>query len=364
MAKDILSLARNQLSKRHFSSAIKLLNGREEIYEDNAEFYILLGIAYLYTGDAGTASSYFQRARRITVTNVTLLLGQAAVFLRRGLTDRALDYYLEVLDQDPGNKVAHNAMEFIRKEGDYNTICKMADTGELEKYYPPLGVNPNTIAVIVGSIVGFVIGVGIALTIMVTRPKVDYGRMDLSSFELTKEDSKNAVAADLSKVKVTYFLSSHEITQGYDAALKYFRTHRDNMAQIEINRLLHSNASDIVKEKAALLQEYLEEPGFDTITDVVDVKTAEKEPELYENCYVVWGGRVSNVTEYDEKYYCRFLVGYENMKNVDSVVDLHFDYIPHIESDQALKVLGRLHLTGDALSLQGIAVYQSVKGGL
>ena len=63
--------------------------GEKEIYEDNYEFYLTLGIACLYVGDIGAASSYFQLARRIKLTDTRLLMGQAAIFLRRGDTARA-----------------------------------------------------------------------------------------------------------------------------------------------------------------------------------------------------------------------------------------------------------------------------------
>jgi len=366
MAKDVLSAAWKEISRRHFSAGIKMLLAREEIYEDNAEYYIMLGTAFLYSGDAGTAAGYYQRARRITVTNVTLLLGQAAIYLRRGLTDRALDYYLEVLDQEPGNKTAKKAMEFIRTTGEYETICKWADTGKLEEFYPPLGVNSNKVILWCATAFGFVLGVCIAVLFIMNRPKVDYNRAasEMQKLVLSKSDEKNALATDLSQGSYNFILSAKEVTDSYNEALKYFQLHRDNMCQVEINRVLVSNASDAIKEKAKLLQDYLDEPSFDTITDVFTAAQISKEPSLYTDCYVVWGGRVSNVFESENSYSCRFLVGYEDMKNVDAVVQLDFDYLPRIEPDQGLKVLGKIEKDGSGFKLKGLAVYQTLKNGL
>ena len=104
MAQDVLSVAWKFMRKRQFATAIKLLEGRAETYEDNFEYYLITGIACLYVGDFGAAGSYFQRARRIKITDTRLLLGQAAIYLRRGDTDRALQYYLEIKENDASNK--------------------------------------------------------------------------------------------------------------------------------------------------------------------------------------------------------------------------------------------------------------------
>ena len=86
MAKDALSLAWQDMRRRRFATAIKRLEAKKEIYEENFEYYLTLGIACLYVGDIGASSSYFQLARRIKLTDTRLLLGQAAIFLRRGDT--------------------------------------------------------------------------------------------------------------------------------------------------------------------------------------------------------------------------------------------------------------------------------------
>ena len=68
----------------------------------------------MYIGDFGSASYNLQQARKIKMSDVRLLLGQAIIFLRRGDTKKALEYYLEVKDNEPANKIADDAIEFIR----------------------------------------------------------------------------------------------------------------------------------------------------------------------------------------------------------------------------------------------------------
>ena len=165
MAKDALTLAQQDMRRRHFATAIKRLEVRADIYHGNFEYYLTLGIACLYVGDVGAASSYFQMARRIKLTDTRLLLGQAAIFLRRGDTARALQYYLEIKDLDPLNKTAEQAIEFIRVHGNYDTICRWVDTGRIEQFYPPIGVNPDKIMALVLPVLACLVGVVVAVTI-------------------------------------------------------------------------------------------------------------------------------------------------------------------------------------------------------
>ena len=69
MVQDVLTIAWKFMRRRKFATAIKLLEAREETYEGNFEYYLLLGITCLYVGDIGSAVTYFQRARQIKIND-------------------------------------------------------------------------------------------------------------------------------------------------------------------------------------------------------------------------------------------------------------------------------------------------------
>ncbi|MCQ2572355.1 MAG: hypothetical protein MJ182_00485 [Treponema sp.] len=361
MAKDILHQARKEMARRHFGQAIKILESGAEIYQENADYYILLGTACLYAGDVGTSYAYYQKARKINLTNVTLLLGQAAIFLRRGDTEKAINYYIEVLENEPGNKTARDAMEFIRVHGDYTTICRWVDTGRIEQFFPKIGVNPDKILYGTVLAVFCIAGSLFALSFAGRKTKNITGpRMDLSSIQLTQEEKTNSQNKDLSSVTCHYILSEKEITSSYEKALKYFQENDDNHAQIEINRILNSNASLPIRQKANILMGYLSVPGFDNLIYSPDFKVVEKDPDLYLDCYVIWSGRVSDVIESESSYEARFLIGYDTMKNLDGIITVKFSSKIFIESDKPVKILGKLIKEDGNLILSGRSVYQSV----
>lgn len=363
MAKDAIGIAEYLMRRRQFDKAIDILEVRAAYYEGNLRYFVLLGTAYLYTGDTGSATVNFQKARGISLTDINLLLGQAAIFLRRGDTDRAINYYMDILDKDPSNKTAFKAMEFIRTHGDFDTICKWNDSGKLKKFYPPLGFNPNRVWDFVFPVLACALGFFIVFKAVNFKGRPLFQaerRTDLSAFNLSIDERASAQESDLSSGAYRYILSAKEINSSYEKALKYFQGYSDNLSQIEINRILNSNASLVIKRKARALMGYLESPSFDTIKDSPSFEDVESESPLYLDCWVSWSGRISNVVRTETSFECDFLVGYETMEKLEGIVRLRFAFPPDVVLDKPVSVLAKISSDGGKLLLEGKSVYQSV----
>ncbi len=362
MAKDALSLAWQDMRRRHFAVAISRLEAKAEIYEDNLEYYLTLGIACLYAGDIGASSSYFQQARKISVTDTRLLLGQAAIYLRRGDTARALQYYLDIKENDPMNKTADEAMEFIRLYGgNYDNICRYVDTGKIEQFYPPLGTNPDKIALITVAGLAFILGCLLTVVFFPKGQQTNGPRANLSALELSSDEKADAKEKDLSTQSYKFVLSNKEINKRYNNALQFFQAHRDNAAQVEVNVILNSDASLSIKKKARLLMGYFEIPDFDSISDVPSFSDVAADPAVYLDCWVNWGGKISNAVTYEDgSYSCDLLVGDENLSHYEGTVRVRFESAPSVDVSKPLKLLGKIVLEDGSICLRGRAVYQSV----
>ena len=361
MAKDVLSLAWHDMRCRHFATAIKRLESRADVYEENFEYYLALGVACLYVGDIGASSSYFQMARKIKLTDTRLLLGQAAIFLRRGDTARALQYYLEILENDPQNKVAASAMEFIRVHGDYDTICRWADTGRIEQFYPPLGINPEKIRFVCIITAACIAGCVFAFSLLNSQKKYTQIRQDLTVLELSDDEKSEATEKDLSTQSFKFVFSTKEITKRYQNALNFFQNHKDNAAQIEVNYILNSNASLSIKKKAAILMTYFEIPDFDSISDVPSFSDVQKKDFLYLDCWVDWGGKISNVVRYESGgFSCDLLVGDESLSRYEGTVTVYFESEPQIDVNRYVRIIAKISMQDGKIILKGRSVYQSV----
>jgi hypothetical protein len=327
--RNTLIIAQNLLRRRKFSDAITLLDSRREIYRDSFSYYLTIAIAYLYLGDIGNARSYFQRASSIDDSDVNLLLGQAVIYLRNGDTDKALAYYLDVLDNDPTNPVAKNAMAFIQKNSDFETISAWVDDGRIEQFYPPLGVNPDVMCI--GAILGFLLAAALLIVIIVPRSLKTYGNKNThklyqaigyENFELSATEIAEAKNAAESGAKpIDYYDNLYNnITK--NLLDSYRKGISDNKAQIEYNRLmLDPSAPETLKTKASMLiGVHIKEPSFNEFfkgykdyksfaEKMHDAEAAEGNftidqvidgGELYRNCWVVWGGRLSAISVGDD----------------------------------------------------------------
>ena len=344
--KSAIDRARYLMRCRNFASAIQVLNEKRQVYEESFDYNYTLGLAFLYAGDAGSAAQSFEAARKIKINDANLLLAQAAIHLRRGNTERAVQYYLDILDLDPQNQGAKRALEFVRVHGDYEEICRWVDDGRIELYYPPLGANPKKIkafaaALLLGALAG-------ALTVRLW-PK-DFSksdRADLSSLTLSVEDKSNSAA----------------VRKAYNQALQYFEERRDNAAQREVNKILNSSASEGLKQKARALTSYFETPGFDSLKDNFSYQDVAQNSALYLDCYVDWSGRASNLVEGENSLSFDLLVGYEDLKSVDGIVRVDFGFLPErgLDPEKPVRVLGRVSTDGGKIVLKGRSLYQSVK---
>jgi tetratricopeptide (TPR) repeat protein len=360
-AYSVLHRARKLLNARRFPKVIaelepqlfefRQLGDSPEVFE----YYYLLGTACLYSGDIGGADTYYKNAWQKNHKDPNLLNARAVLFLRSNNTDRAVECYLEVLDIQPSNKIASKALEFIKLHGDGVTILEWVRNGKIKQFFPPLGVNPSIIRVSIGVLAAAVLVLFSPLylpqitdyiTSVSSGARVISGkRADLSSFALTADEAKQ----------------TREITSSYNNAQKLVQAYRDNAAQLEINRILNSDAApSSIKQKARLLAGYLTEPTFDSFNmeDNYSYKTVADNPALYTDCWVRWQGKVANAVTDAAGTQCNFLVGYDTLQVIDGIVILSFDKATDIDPALPVEVLAKIVFTDGKLSLQGKSLYQ------
>ncbi|MBE6344285.1 MAG: tetratricopeptide repeat protein [Spirochaetaceae bacterium] len=361
-SQNVLKKAKKLLNSRKFSEVIMLLQGCESDYSYSVDYYYLFGTACMYLGDIGGASKKFNEARKISVIDTRVLLAQAVIFLRRGDVPRAIEYYLDILDKDPLNKTAIEAMEFIKTQGTPDVISQWVSSGKIKKFYPALGINPVIPRTIFGITAFLAISItGLCFWIQYQKTK-PLPRGDLTPYVLTVDERNNALQQDMSGSLYRYILTPRQITESYDYLLKCVTEYRDNAALVEINRLNNSNASALIKQNASMLMDKLSEPTFDTIKDNYSYEKVAEDPYLYINCWVSWTGRIANVSETDTTYSCDLLVGYENQKRVEGIVPLHFQSAMNIDPAYPIRVLGKLGVSEGRLCMYGKSVYQPLDG--
>ncbi len=359
MSISVLDRAKRSFSRKRYYDVISLLEPEVINYRDSFLFYYILGLSCLYTGDIGGAGSYFQRARQIKMRDPDLLAAQAALYLRRGNTQQAVDYYLEILEYAPKHAIAKKALRFLRLKADEDTISDLVSTGKITRFYPRLRFGlPKAVPVAVVSVLILSLIAWQLVVPSIAGPDAKNRRADLSAFELSNEERQHLVVNGGS---ARYILTSKEIESAWARSRAYFQSWRDNAAQVEVNRLLNSNASAPVKQKARLLMSWFTAPGFDTFKDNYEYAAVTADPSLYLDCWVRWKGMATNLSITQTGTNFDFLVGYDTRNRLEGIIPATFEDGFALDTDTPLEALGRLYLEEGHLALRVTAIHQTGK---
>lgn len=359
-----------------YTQILQLLESQIFRYRQSFQFYYLLGMSCLYTGDFSGAESYLQRALSLKPGNKHALLGIAAVHLKQQKTSEALKDWFEVIDQDPKNRQANRGLAVVRRHADPDDLIAYTDSNKLYKLLPK-EKRVSTVTLIIVIAAGL-IAVGVlfyplyapaiekVFTRKAQRPEI--AELDLTVNSYTAETSAEQANGETAtktgeaagQTAAQFQLSRKELKDAYDDVVRYFNRYEDNLAQREINRILLSNASKELKNKVSTLATYTREPGFDTLSHNFSYREVRNQPLLYRDCFVIWKGRVSNLQVGETSINFDLLVGYETEKVLEGIVPVQLDFAAHIDPAFPIEVLGRIRTENGNIRLQVNSIHQFI----
>jgi len=155
-----------------------------------------------------------------------------------------------------------------------------------------------------------------------------------------------------------YVYTDKEIRKLFELIREYFDSYQDNLAMREINRLLLSNADNDTKEKVRLLSSYISIPDFSTLKTNFSYQDFLEAPKLYNNCYIHWKGRLSNLLITENIIQFDFLVGYDDKKILEGIIPVTMDFGERIDSDFPIEVLGKIVETVNSYTIEAVSVHQ------
>src|SRR6056297_2320936 len=126
-----LKKAEKLFRRGKYTQVLQLLEAQIFRYRQVYQFYHILGMSCLHTGDYSGASSFLQRALSIRPGSVNTLLGLGVVHLKQQKTSEALKDWFEVIDQDPKNKYAKRGLSAVRKLSDPDELISFTDSNKL-----------------------------------------------------------------------------------------------------------------------------------------------------------------------------------------------------------------------------------------
>jgi len=363
----LLTKAAILAKNRNYEGAFKILKDEEDRYNGSFKYYYLYGIISLHAGNFVEAHEYLQYANRIKFNDVSTLLGLAVLYLKRLNTVKTIDLYLDVLEKDPKNKIAKNAMNIMQKYSAPEALSDWMTPLKLEKLYPPIPaplITKKTVFTIVFSLIAaFFLTFGIlVLSKTIPNPFKNKTQRLSEEYVLSRQERNEPVETG---GYYRYILTSGQAITLYERALSLFTEYRDEAAKVSLNRILESNASEGLKNKARLLFANTEIPGFDTFkrSDNPGYSDVKSEPVVYKDVYIIWKGMATNVEVTDDGTSFDLLVGYDTRRTLEGIVSVIFNKPVAVNTERPLEVLGKITPASSYtdISLEGVAIHQSGK---
>jgi tetratricopeptide (TPR) repeat protein len=362
----VLTKAARLARRGNYEAAIQLLESEVYNYRDSFMFFYLLGLCCLYSGNYGGSHDYLTRAREIKTREPSVLLALAALYVKRADSRRAISFYLEAQEIDGKSRIARKALKILRKYAGSDDLLAWIESGKLRGLYPPFPREKlKPVKLIRNIILTCFAVITLAAVVFIKSGKfpaqANSQREGFIETSLTQNDKKNPV--EMGGV-YHFILTEKQILTSYENARNFFYEHRDNSARIEINRILGSNANAGIKNKARIMERYLEEPGFETLkskpSENIMYADAVKAPLLYRDCYVLWSGMAANIVGKQNEASFDFLIGYDKRRSVEGIVRVNLNFAADISPDYPLEVLGKIVPTElpEVLRLEGVTIHQ------
>jgi len=341
-----------------FAAALESLEPQIFRHREDPDFFRVLGLCCLRQGDWKGGETYLERSRQLDdPAHRDVLLGLMAVSARKKEHGEAVQFALELLDRNPRDSVAKKSLARLRAavaDADERGIDRESLTGWL----PPYRRSSQTVRKwLIRVVAGMAVAAGLAagtwwgLTFKVTPPPAE-ARQGSDSFAQPLSGSDEVLVGSGYAVTMT----PDEVKAAWQRVQKAFQAYQDSKARYEINRILLSNATSVVKERARALIPYLHDPDFarpEDSSSYLEVRTA---PTLYEGCTVRWQGVIANLNLGPKKITFDLLLGYQEGQVVEGIVPVELGFAALLKNTQIVEVLGRVLLRDGKWLVQGTSL--------
>lgn len=347
-----LRKAHAMVKGKKYPQAIRFLEPKVPLFLEDELFYYLLGVSCFYTGDIGGSEFYFKRSLQVNRDNIDSRLFLAVIQLKRKDQANAARLWLNILDLQPTNKCAQKGLDSLKKIKDPSGLEKFISSKELYKLVSPVkGINPLFIKIIYSLFCLLILSFLLYLTIPFLVPEKNE-RKEMTNLSL---DSYVGSFVEF-EGEFKYTLTSIEIKKLFESAVKDFHNYNDNSLQVKINKLNLSNASNDLKGKISILEKLIQKPTFLTLKSNYGFREVQKEPKLYENCFVLWRGRVTNVSVGENKISLDLLVGYENETVLEGIILTEIPFEVSINQVLPIEILGQIKNREGKLILSAVSI--------
>ncbi len=268
----------------------------------------------------------------------------AFIHIRRNDKEKAINALCDALDLNHNNKNAKNTLNYIREQG------RELSLGEDEFFDKLIPKEPFLIPVRQILVTLFILA-AITLTSTAgyfgykkTRAYLTLRKMSERSdiYKVVLPDYNPNILEVPHDSKNTYSYTEKQLKSLFELTKRLMVERQSVEAQININRIKLSNASEQVKFKVKILEDMIEVPDYATFQGSIDYDSYLKEKKVYQNIFVKWKGKIINNSVYKDRIVFDLVMGDDEKGIVTGIIPVLFDKPVITSNNEIVIVFGRI----------------------
>ncbi|NLV67133.1 MAG: hypothetical protein GXY14_05600 [Spirochaetes bacterium] len=369
----ILKEAYRSFKRKQYANASVILEKSIQSFPDNPYPVFLLAVTKLYSADLAGANTAMEKLQRVNPSYIPFLQLRAFMGLKSATgREQAIAFYLDAIEKAPRDKIL---LKGLRQCEDLNNfasfqknsritdlvevkgpgIVTLPDTVLRRARKIPLaskgrvgGIKWGRIAVIVFLLIAAVITglylAGVRVPEGIRDKTITIDRKDAERIDMVDISGSGYGLFDrLNRQPVKEFYTSPDVMIAeFNEARKLMKQGRFNSAVVMLNRIMNSNASQVVKQKCEFLVKFIIDSD-DRFYEKPDVKAIQQKPWLYRGAAFELEGKTANVKRFGNGTGFTLMVDYDG-KNFKWIAQV---FSP--EKDAAVN--------GDSVKVQGVYIY-------
>jgi len=348
------------LKKKDFLDAINNLEEYISHNDKNHLGYYYLGLAYIFRELYDEAYKYISKSYKLNENDTNTVNALGFLNLKYNNVDEAINYWLDILDMDERNYIAKRNLEKVKKSKNIEKLVSSALPDEyinfkvrkslnlnvrLPKFPKFPGLRPNHLKV------GAVIILSAVLISLICIYILNYDNIKVRKFNIPTP--KNLQSVDLRDMEEDYIidksirksmfnLKPEEIKKIFYNTKKFVQKQSYNKAIININKILHSNAGIVIKERFKILKGFTRTRKTFQLNDNIPYSTLMNLPLLYEDTQVVWEGKIEDIRTDEDSLSTTFsLFVRENRQSIGMVKVVFKKIFTNLTNGKKVMVSGK-----------------------
>lgn len=363
--------------RKKYSDSIALLQRLSSSTSNDPYPGFLLAVQYLMTDQFGKVQPLLRKIRLGNPDYLPFVELELFLILKSAESrELAFSAYLDALQKYPADTMIRKGVRLLREPADFIALQKKTKIHDLVKVPAPgrirtrytgkaaVAVNERkrarnikrytawfTVIIAVLAIAGIMVfftDFSIRRYLPFEKRGKHTGKTVSDIDLIVLDKSRYGLIERINKTKAhVFYYSSDDVLRDFNDARYRIKEGGYNDALLLVNKLLNSNASPGVKERANFLKRFIrdqEDREYSGITfgEIV------KKPYLYEGILVSWEGRIANLKRRDGKLVFSLMVGYKNHDVFSGIADVYSEKdLPGVGNGDYAKVNAEYVATPD-----------------